>query len=107
MFIVDPYVNDAEKPTDVAEWTPDASYRCHIAIIPEDDGDFSVVVLNLPGAGSCGDTEGGAVENCKEAVRAVIASYQESGEAIPWVSDYDSDSDIPADAKCKWILVNA
>ena len=66
MFIVDPYLNDAVKPTDVAEWTPDASYRCHIAIIPEDDGDFSVVVLNLPGAGSCGDTKGALSKTAKK-----------------------------------------
>ena len=33
------------------------SYRCHLAIIREDDASFSAIALNLPGAGSIGDTE--------------------------------------------------
>ncbi len=29
----------------------------HVELIPEDDGTFSVIVPDLPGVGSCGDTE--------------------------------------------------
>jgi predicted RNase H-like HicB family nuclease len=81
----------------------DQSYRCRIAIIPEEEGDFSAIVLNLPGTGSCGATESEAIENCEEAIRASIASYVESGQAIPWTTEYED----PANAKCEWISVNA
>jgi len=79
------------------------SYRCHLAILKDEDGRFSVIVLNLPGAGSCGDTEDEAVHNAREAVTGVIESYIEDGEEIPWKTEYS----IPEDSKLKWILVNA
>lgn len=63
------------------------------------------MVLNLPGAGSCGATEEEAIENAKEAVSGVIESYLEAGEEIPW-KDSSSES-IPAGATHKWIIVNA
>ncbi len=80
-------------------------YRCHLAIIREEDGAFSAVVLNLPGAGSCGDTEAAAVANAREAASAVIAEYLDSEDgAIPWlpIEQYE----IPEDAKQKWIVVD-
>jgi predicted RNase H-like HicB family nuclease len=81
----------------------DQTYRCRIAIIPEKEGDFSAIVLNLPGTGSCGATEVEAIENCEAAVRASIASYVESGQPIPWTTDHKD----PANAKCEWISVDA
>ena len=97
--------NDAAARYEVSEplWDP-ASYRCHLAILREDDGTFSVVVLNLPGAGSCGDTEEVAVANTREAVAGVIESYRDASEDIPWVSP--TTYPIPEGAKQKWILVN-
>lgn len=79
--------------------------RVHIAILREADGAFSVIALNLPGAGSCGDTEEEAIENTREAVRGVVHSHMDDSEEIPWLdtSDYDS---IPDGAKLKWILVH-
>src|SRR4030066_1987144 len=59
------------------------SYRCHLAILREDDGAISAIVLNLPGAGSCGDTEEEAIANVREAVTGGIESYVSDGEAIP------------------------
>ena len=81
------------------------TYRCHVCLIPEEDGSFSAIVVNLPGAGSCGDTEEEALENVREAILGVIESYIASGEEIPW-KDAESE-DIPAGAKHKWMLVNA
>jgi predicted RNase H-like HicB family nuclease len=80
-------------------------YRCHVCMIPEDDGTFSVVVLNLPGAGSCGRTKEEAIENVREAVLGVIASHREHGEEVPWKDA--GPGDIPANGTPKWILVNA
>jgi predicted RNase H-like HicB family nuclease len=79
-------------------------YHCHVGVIREDDGSFSVVVLNLPGAGSCGRTEEEALQNAREAIAGTIASYRESGEPIPWcgLTQYD----IPEGANQRWILVD-
>ena len=85
-------------------WNP-KSYRCHLALVRESDGEHSAIVLNLPGAGSCGATEEEAVANVREAVLGVIRSYLEDGMDIPW---QDSDpTDIPEGARQKWILVDA
>jgi len=81
-----------------------SAYRCHLLLVKEDEGDYSAVVLNLPGVGSCGDTEGEAVANAEEAIRAAIQSYLDAGEDIPW--KLTDSSDIPDDAKQKWILVH-
>jgi predicted RNase H-like HicB family nuclease len=86
-------------------WSARTAYRCHVGLIREEDGSFSAIVLNLPGAGSCGETEQEALENVREAILGVIESYLASGEEIPW-KDSESE-DIPAGAKTKWILVNA
>lgn len=84
-------------------WNP-PGYRCHIALMREADGSFSAIVLNLPGAGSCGDTEEDAIAGAGEAVIGVTESYAADGQEVPWVTEYD----IPGDAvMVKWILVNA
>jgi predicted RNase H-like HicB family nuclease len=98
------WVNEVNATCNVGEsvWNPSV-YRCHLAILREDDGTFSAVVLNLPGAGSCGDSEEDAVANTREAVAGVIESYLSDGQEIPWEDDYS----IPEGAKQKWILVDA
>lgn len=89
---------------DVVEWPSQEAYRCHVWLAPEEDGQISAIVLNLPGAGSCGDTEEAALENVKEAVRGIIESYEKDGEKIPWK---DSDlTEVPEDARLVWVLVN-
>jgi predicted RNase H-like HicB family nuclease len=87
------------------DWVPVDSYRCHVLLISEDDNTLSGVVLNLPGAGSCGATEEETLGNVKEAVKGVIDSYRRSGKAIPWIDSRESK--IPEGARQKWILVNA
>ncbi|MCD4727483.1 MAG: type II toxin-antitoxin system HicB family antitoxin [Pirellulales bacterium] len=87
------------------EWDKQKAYRCHVSMVQEEDGCFSAIVLNLPGAGSCGDSEEEALENVREAVLGVIESHVEAGEEIPWLGldEYE----IPKGAPTKWILVNA
>lgn len=79
--------------------------RLHLAIINEEEGGYSVIVLNLPGAGSCGDTESEAIENAKEAVSGLIESYKDDGEDVPWASV--NEYDLPENSRQKWILMNA
>jgi len=88
------------------EWGQrDSSYRCHICAVREEDGTFSVLVLNLPGCGSCGDTKEQAQQNVREAILGVIESYREAGEEIPWKDT--TSNDLPKDCEHKWIIVNA
>ena len=87
------------------QWSERRAYRCHVCLIREDDGSFSAVVLNLPGAGSCGDTEEEALQNVRESVLGVIESYLAAGDEIPWKDSLSEG--IPEGAKHKWILVNA
>lgn len=63
---------------------PDGVYRCEVYLIPEEEGGFSVVAAQLPGACSQGETEAEALENIKEAIKGVIEAYQASDEEIPW-----------------------
>lgn len=63
-----------------------------LGIIKEDDGGYSAIALNLPGAGSCGDTETEAVDNAIEAIRAVMEVYREHGDDIPWHNVTEADT---------------
>ncbi len=79
--------------------------RIHLLISKDEFGVYSAVALNLPGAGSCGDTEDEAIENAKEAVREVLASYAASGKDAPWKDS--TRTEIPEGTKQKWIIVYA
>jgi len=83
---------------------PESGCPIHLLIIQDDDSGYSAIALNLPGSGSCGDTEEEAIENAKEAVRGVLEEYRESGEAIPWKDTRDVE--IPPSAKQLWVIVN-
>ncbi|MBN2292641.1 MAG: type II toxin-antitoxin system HicB family antitoxin [Pirellulales bacterium] len=97
-------INDAHS-SDISDWGSFTAYRCHICTIKEDDSTFSAIVLNLPGCGSCGDTEEEAIANVREAVLGVIESHRAANEPIPWCDA--ENNDIPNGAKRKWILVDA
>ena len=101
----DIYISDSTRSSARPEsWQePEETYAIHLSIVPEEDGRYSAIALNLPGAGSCGDTKAEAIANAKEAVKGVLESYQESGESIPWK---DSRSDKSPGEK-KWITVHA
>jgi len=96
----------AEYEIGATNWEPKA-YRCHLAVVKDEDGGFSAIVLNLPGAGSCGDSEEEAITNVREAVVGVIESYRADGQDIPWADENDYRDEIPTGAKLKWILVHA
>ena len=77
--------------------------QLHILISKEDDEEqFSVVALNLPGCASCGESEVEAIENIKEAANGLIESYRESGTEIPWLDTFSQD--IPG---AKVVLLDA
>ena len=78
--------------------------RCHMAILREDDGSFSAIALNLPGIGSCGDSEEEAIANASQAVTAAVESFREDGDPVPWAAP--GEYSIPDGAKLVWILVN-
>ena len=84
--------------------TPQA-YRCDLAISRDEDNRFSAVVLNLPGAGGCGDTKEEAIENAREAVLGIIESYRGDQLEIPW-KDLTTCAVDPG-AEETWIVVNA
>ena len=89
---------------DLVEWPEESAYRCHVCLVPEEDGQFSAIVLNLPGAASCGNTESEALANVEESIRGLIEVYKETHDPIPW-KDYRSE-DIPSGTKTQWIMVN-
>ena len=94
--------NEMAHVSTLGAWSNQNVFRIHILITKDEDDSYSAVALNLPGAGSCGETEEEALANAKEAIRGVLESYGD-GE-IPW---RDSSSDeIPFGAKQKWIVVN-
>jgi predicted RNase H-like HicB family nuclease len=99
----------AESPEIKEDWRAQKAYRCHICFIPEEDSSYSVIVLNLPGCGSCGQTKEEALKNVREAISGVIESYIVAGEEIPWIDRYaiPKDTKNNEDAKSLWILVNA
>ncbi len=80
-------------------------YHCHIAMIREEDGFYTAIVLNLPGAASEGATEDEAMQNVRESILGLIESYRATGHPIPWKDPVSQD--VPDNAKPKWILVHA
>jgi predicted RNase H-like HicB family nuclease len=89
---------------ELVEWTKESAYRCNVCLVPEEDGKFSAIVLNLPGAASSGKTESEALANVEESIRGLIEVYKEHHDPIPW-KDYRSE-DIPSGTKTQWIMVN-
>lgn len=84
--------------------TPPRTVRCHVALLREDDGDFSAIVLNLPGVGSCGDSSDEAIENVRDAVKTAVNSYEQLGMPIPWRAT--TAADVPKGASATWINVH-
>ena len=98
------FANSNTKPIPLAKDADNLGVRCHIGFVPENDGTWSAIVLNLPGVGSCGKTFEEARLNVRESIVAAIESYSLSGEDIPW--EDSEPSDIPDGAILRWIIVN-
>lgn len=100
-----PWLNEAiTKFVRSDEWKTTKGFRIHLLITKDDEGVYSAVALNLPGVGSCGDTEEEAVQNAKIAAQGTLESYAADGEKIPWKDT--SDAAIPFGAEQKWIIVH-
>lgn len=82
---------------------PQGTYRIHLLTMQEEDGTYSTIALNLPGAGSCGDTKEESIDNAKTAIKAVLESYEEASDPIPWK---DSTTEKINDGEQKWIIVH-
>jgi predicted RNase H-like HicB family nuclease len=79
-------------------------YRVEILTIQEEEGGFSTIALNLPGAGSCGDTKDESVANAKEAIKAVLEVHTKAGDMIPWV-EVTADKITRGEREVIWIHV--
>ncbi len=79
------------------------TYEWRALVCPEAEGGFSVHALRLPGVVSQGETVEEALANIAEAFSAIVASYLDDGEDIPWCN-----VEIERTEGCKerWILVN-
>ena len=98
------YVNESTADQFSPEWKKPKAYRLHIFITRDEEGTYSAVARNLPGAGSCGDTAEEALENAKEAIRGVLESYESAGKDIPWKDT--SGERLTLDTIQKWIIVH-
>lgn len=86
-------------------------FQCHIALVAESMGGYSVHALDLPGVVSEGESIEEALANVKEAYQLVIGSYLEEG-AIPWdeAKAYASVKELFGEPQAliqKWIIVDA
>ena len=59
------------------------SYSFSVILEPQPDGGFTVLVPALPEVVTEGDTEGQALLNAGEAIRAVVAYRRAQGLTIP------------------------
>ena len=71
------------------------TWRTAYVLLEKDSDGISAIVLNLPGCGSCGDTIEEAMANVREALDGCIECYLESGEKIPWRTDWRDDAGRP------------
>lgn len=78
--------------------------ECRAILCPEEDGGFSAIVRDLPGAVSQGDTEDEALANLREAFAGLVVAYRDSNQPIPFCAR-DPAASI-AGCKHRWILVN-
>ncbi len=60
------------------------NYECQLSVIQDSERSWSAIVVNLPGAGGCGDTEQEAIDDAKRSVVGLIESYAEDGVDVPW-----------------------
>lgn len=89
------------------DWILSGSKRpieCHVYLLAEEDGEFSILAARLPGLASQGRTENDAIANFAEAFCGVSAAYADRGESIPWL---EQPEERPANAKELWIVVDA
>ena len=98
-------VDNSQRSLKALNWKLYENGQAHVLIArltEEDEGGYSSYAARLPGVISQGETIDEAVRNTEDAFRAVIASYREHGEAIPW-------QDLPPKAPDeieRWVVVD-
>ncbi len=88
-----------------SEGRADGRYQFEIAVCPEAEGGYSVVVPELAGVVTEGDTVDEAIAHAAEAIQGALLVYKEDGGSIP--IRRDGQPNLPADCIRKWIVVNA
>lgn len=76
-----------------------------IVVHQEEDSAYGVIVPDLPGCHSAGDTLNEALENVAEAIDFHLEGMAEDGEKIPAPSDLGALKDNPDYADGFWVLV--
>ncbi len=72
-----------DAPSEAREQHTPMSYRFSVILEPQSDGGYTVLVPALPEVVTEGDTEGQALLNAEEAIRAVLDYRRAHGLAIP------------------------
>lgn len=97
------FVNNAINVTDIGEWRESNAVRVLVAVFLEEEGGYSAIVLSLPGACGCGDTEQEALASARESILLLVETYQDEGMEIPWQPP-QRDELIPPRAAIKSLL---
>jgi predicted RNase H-like HicB family nuclease len=85
--------------------TPTAArFPFEIAICPDEDGGYFVIVPELAGVVSEGDSVEEAEANVSEAIQGALIVYREHGEPIPLRRE--GQPELPPDCIRKWIVEN-
>lgn len=83
---------------------PEGLIECRAILRPEEEGGFSAIVRDLPGAVSQGDTEAEALANLREAFAGLVLAYRENNQPIPFC---DREAALTGEGcKERWILVH-
>lgn len=77
-----------------------------IAIKKEDEAAFGVVIPDLPGCFSAGDTLDEAIENAKEAAELWLETIIDDGESIPEPSSISVHQSLPEFAGWIWAVID-
>ncbi len=87
------------------EWVfPEREFRKEVRLRRESEGGYSVYVPDLPGAVTEGETESEALENIKDALQALIDSYRDAGQEVPWRTELPEETESEI---IRWVVVNA
>ena len=91
----------------IFEGTCDSSpeaYRLEVRMSePDENGDITVYVPELPGVVSQAPSRDEALANIRDAFREVVASYKDAGQDIPWKKPAEQ---IAPDEISQWVIVD-
>ena len=75
------------------------------AILPEEEGDYGVIVPDLPGCFSVGDTLEEAIANAQEAIECHVEGIMLDEETIPCARSLEIYRNDPEYADAIWMLI--